>query len=51
VQELRDDQVGDLVGDRGAEEDDSLSEEPRVDVEGALATSALLDDHGDEGHE
>src|SRR5215211_7819463 len=50
VQELRDDEVGDLVVDRRAEEDDPLVEQPRVDVELALATRRALDDHGDQGH-
>jgi hypothetical protein len=36
VEELGDDEVGDLVVDRGAEEDDALAEEARVDVERAL---------------
>jgi hypothetical protein len=50
VQELGHDEVGDLVVDRLAEEDDALVEQARVDVEGALAARVLLDDHGDEGH-
>src|SRR3954447_17065336 len=48
VEELGDDQVGDLVRDGRAEEDDSLVEEARVDVEGALPTGGLLDDHRNE---
>ena len=42
VQQLGDDQVGDLVVDRRAEEDDPLVEQPRVDVEASArrATSA-----------
>ena len=50
VQELRDDEVRDLVVDRLAEEDDPLVEQPAVDVERALAAPVLLDDHRDEGH-
>src|SRR3712207_8505582 len=46
---LGDDEVRDLVVDRRAEEDDPLVEQPRVDVERALATAVLLDDHRDEG--
>ena len=50
VQQLRDDEVRDLVVDRLAEEDDALVEQAAVDVERALAASVLLDDHRDEGH-
>jgi hypothetical protein len=50
VQELRDDEVRDLVVDRLAEEDDPLVEQPAVDVERALAAPVLLDDHRDEWH-
>src|SRR5581483_1314386 len=41
---LGDDEVRDLVVDRGAEEDDPHVEQPRVDVEEALAARGLLDD-------
>jgi hypothetical protein len=51
VKELRHHQVGDLIVDRGAEEDDALVEQPRVDVELALAAGGALDDHGDQWHE
>src|SRR5207244_277990 len=37
VEELGDDQVGDLVVNRGAEKDDAVAEQQRVDVVGALA--------------
>ena len=47
MQELGHDQVGDLVRDGRAEEDDSLVEEARVDVEGR-STGGLLDDHRNE---
>jgi hypothetical protein len=50
VQQLGDDQVGDLVVDRLAEEHDALVEQARVDVVLALAPGAALDDGGDEGH-
>ena len=36
VQQLRHDQVADVVVDRGAEEDDALLQQARVDVERAL---------------
>ena len=51
MEELGDDQVRDLVVDGRTEEDDSLVEKPRVDVEAALAARALLDNHGYEGHQ
>ena len=47
VQQLRDDQVRDLVVDGRAEEDDPLVEQPAVDVERALTARGLLDDHWD----
>ena len=47
VQELGDDEVGDLVVDLLAEEDDALAQEQRVDVEGALAARRLLEHGGD----
>jgi hypothetical protein len=50
VQELRVDDVRDLVVDLGAQEHDALVEQPRVDVERALAARVLLDDVGDERH-
>ena len=50
VQQLRDDDVGDLIVDRGAQEDDALVEQARVDVVLALAASAALDDCRDQGH-
>src|SRR5262249_45889501 len=45
VQELGDDQVGDLIVDGSPQEDDPLVEEAAVDVECALSTGGLLDDH------
>src|SRR3954465_10312823 len=45
---LGDDEVRDLVVDRGAEEDDPLVEQSRVDVEEALASRGLLDDGRDD---
>src|SRR5829696_3574028 len=49
VQHLGDDQVGDLVVDRRAEEDDAFVEQPGVDVERALAARRLLNDHRNKG--
>ena len=43
MQQLGYHQVGDLVVDRGSDEDDSLVEEPAVDVELALAARRPLD--------
>jgi hypothetical protein len=48
MKQFGDRQVGDLIVDRGAEEDDPLVEETRVDVEGALAVHGLLDHHRDQ---
>jgi hypothetical protein len=50
MEQLGDDQVRDLVVDLGAEDDDPLGEQPRLDVEGALATGGLLDHHRDHRH-
>ena len=47
-EQLGDDQVGDVVLDGVAQEDDALLEQPAVDVVGALAPAAALDDHGHE---
>ena len=49
MEELRDDEVRDLVVDRRAEEDDPLVEQARVDVERALAARGLLDHHRNQG--
>src|SRR5204863_5131359 len=49
-QHLRDDKVGQLVLDERRQEDDPLLEQAREDVEGALATRRLLDDHRHQGH-
>jgi hypothetical protein len=43
VQQLSDDQVGDVVVDRRPEEYDALVEQARVDVERALAARARLE--------
>ena len=48
-QELGHDDVGHLVVDGRAQEDDALLEQQRIDVVGPLAAAAGLDDHGDEG--
>src|SRR5262249_34141116 len=47
---LGDDEVGDRVVDRLAEEDDVVLQEARVDVVRALSPSRLLDDHGNQDH-
>ena len=47
MQQLGDDQVGDLVVDGRAEEDDSLVQQTAVDVERALASRGLLNHHWD----
>src|SRR3990172_1160685 len=49
-QELRDHEVGDVVLDRAADEDDPVLQEPGVDVVGALAAAGLLDHHGNQVH-
>src|SRR5919197_5526516 len=48
MEELGDDQVGDLVVDGCSEKDDALVQESRVDVERALAARGLLDHHRDQ---
>src|SRR5829696_1916879 len=48
MEKLGDEQVGDLVVHGRAEEDDSLVQEGRVDVERALASGSLLDHHRDQ---
>src|SRR5256885_454627 len=48
VQELRDDQVGDLVVDGCSEKADALVQQARVDVERTLAARGLLDHHRDQ---
>jgi hypothetical protein len=45
MEQFGDGQVGDLIVDRRAEEDDPLVEETRIDVEGALTVRGLLDHH------
>src|SRR4051794_3124235 len=50
MQQLRDDEVGDRVVDRLADEDDPLAQQARIDVERALAARVLLNDHGYEWH-
>jgi hypothetical protein len=47
MEELCDHEVGDLVVDRSADEDDALIEQAREDVEGPLAAGGLLDHHRD----
>ena len=48
VEELGDDQVGDLVGERHPKEDDALLEQEAVDIVGAFAAAGALDDHGND---
>ena len=50
VEQLGDDQVGEVLGHLLAEEDDPLRQQAAVDVEGALAASGLFDDHRDQWH-
>src|SRR6185503_9944570 len=45
VQQLRHDQVRDLIVHGGPEEDDALGEVAGIDVERALPTGGLFDDH------
>src|SRR5712691_2453692 len=46
VHELGDDEVGDHVVDGPADQDDAVLQQPRVDVERALAVAALVLDDG-----
>ena len=48
MEQLGDRQVGDLIVDRCAEEDDPLAEQVRVDVGSPLSRRVLLDHHRDE---
>ena len=48
VQQLGDDQVGDVVVDRRAEEHDAIDQQPGVDVERPLAAGGALDDRWDQ---
>src|SRR5256885_3038305 len=50
MQHLGDDDVRHLVIHLAGDEDDPLAQQPRVDVEGALAARVLLDDHRDQWH-
>src|SRR5437763_11630622 len=45
MKQLSDDQVRDLIVDRGPEEDDPLVQQPAVYVERALPAGGLLNDH------
>jgi hypothetical protein len=45
MHQLRDDQVGDLLVHLSTEEHHAIVEQPRVDVERALAARGLLYDH------
>jgi hypothetical protein len=48
VEELGDSEVRDLIVNRRAEEDDPLVQQPRVDIERALAERRLFDHHRDQ---
>ncbi len=48
VKELSDDQVCDLIVDGSAEEHDSLLEQKREDIEGALRARSRFDDGGND---
>ena len=50
VQQLRHHQVGHLIVDRRPQEDDPLVEQPRIDVELAVAAGRPLYDHRDQWH-
>src|SRR6185312_16640924 len=49
-EELRDDQVRDVVVDRCAEEDDVVAQQTAVDVIGAFAPARLLEHHRYKSH-
>src|SRR5665213_843036 len=48
--QLRDDQIGDVVVDRRAEEDNVVAEQTAVDVVGAFAPARLLEHHWYKSH-
>src|SRR5215211_4922737 len=48
MDQLRDDQVRDLIVDRRSEEDDAFVQQTRIDVERALAARGLFDHHRNE---
>ena len=47
---LRNHQIGDVVIDRGADEDDVIAQQSGVDVVRPLAAAGRLDDHGHQHH-
>ena len=47
-EQLGGDEPGHMVLDRAGDEDDPLAQQPRIDVEAALAPVGLLDDDGNE---
>jgi hypothetical protein len=49
-QQLRDHDVRDVVVDPAPQEDDSVAQQPRIDVERALTALILFDHHRDQGH-
>ena len=46
--QLRDDQIGDVIVDRRADENDPVLQQPRVDIVAAFAAAGLLHHHRDE---
>src|SRR4029077_6198617 len=48
MQQLRHDQIGDVIGNRRAKENDPLAEQARVNVKRPLPAGGLLDDHWDQ---
>ena len=49
-EQLRHDEVGDLVVDGRAQKDDIVAQQTGVDVVGALAPARLLNHHGNQCH-
>ena len=49
-EQLRDDDVGHVVVDLTPQEDHAVAQQPRIDVEEALATLVLLDHLGNHRH-
>ena len=47
-QKLRGHQIGDVIVDRRADENDVILEQPGINIVGALAPVGLLDHHGNE---
>ena len=45
-QQLRGDQIGDVIVNRRADKNDVVFQQPRINVVGALAAAGLFDHHG-----